>query len=99
MSKITRLFDVVFRLSFSIYFIALLVGIYLMIIGSDVYQQTVIVGGLALSIIIINSIYEVITAIQIKWSDKLVWIVAFLLFNVLAALLYFLLRKQIRSTY
>jgi apolipoprotein N-acyltransferase len=86
----TKLFDVVFRLGFTIFFIAFLTGMYWLIVGSNTYQQAVIIGGLASSVVVVVcGIYEVLTAKQAKRSDKFVWIAAFLLCNVLAALLYY----------
>ncbi len=93
-TKMYKPLDVVYRVSFCIFFMALIAGINFLATSQGAYKQAVLVGTLASSIVIICSIYEVLSSKQAKTSEKLIWIVAFLLFNIAAALVFFLLNAK-----
>lgn len=93
-------FDNIFSVSFCIFFLALIGGIHFLITGQEGYEQAVIVGTLASSIIIIAGVCEVVFFAQISLFGKITWIISFIVLNILTALFYFLIgRKRIIRNY
>ncbi len=92
--------DIVCRVSFCIFFIALIAGIYFLSTDQVAYKQATIVGTLASSIVVICCMYEVVASKQTKRAEKVIWVVAFLLFNIVGTLVYYLSeRRRVTGAY
>jgi len=84
------------RNSFFLSFILTLVGASLRIMHYPGGQLLLLVGGLASLVYMVLCMYEIHHSVVIGTTEKVLWFIAFVLFNGLAGLLYiFFLRNRI----
>ena len=84
------------KTSFIISMLFTIIGAYLKITHSEGAETLLIVGLISTLIFIVSAIYEVRTSTRIAPSEKTMWTIAFIFFNGIAGLIYFLIgRKRI----
>jgi uncharacterized protein involved in response to NO len=92
--------DIVCRVSFCIFFLALIAGICFLSTDQSLYRLATIVGTSASSIVVICCICEVVASKQTKRAEKVIWVAAFLLLNIVGALVYYLSeRRRVTGAY
>jgi hypothetical protein len=92
--------DIVCRVCFCIFFLALIAGVWFLSTDQSLYRQATFVGTSASTIVVICCIWEVVSSKQTKRAEKVIWVAAFLLFNIVGALVYYLSeRRRVTGAY
>jgi Ca2+/Na+ antiporter len=86
--------DFVCRVSFCIFFLALIAGISFISADQSAYKQATLAGTVASSMVVICCTLEVVASKRAKRAKKVIWVAAFLLFNMVGALVYYLSERR-----
>ena len=82
--------DVILRIGVCVFLLASVAGFYqLATRQDDSYQTPLIVAGFASCMMILVSLYEILSSKRISRVQKAVWVIGFFLLNSIAALVYF----------
>src|SRR5688500_2886963 len=84
----------VFRIGYCIFLIALVIGIYFYVTGqTNFYYQSLIVGTFASIVIISSAIIEIFSSEKITIVSKILWVLFFISFNIIAVAIYIVVTR------